>query len=71
MQQFLAESMSKVATAAQLPMSNTLHYGGVPAGGVSKTSKTALKRKTPSELRVTFRSLHMKYWVFIIFIFLI
>ncbi|XP_057778359.1 uncharacterized protein LOC130997117 [Salvia miltiorrhiza] len=40
--------MSNVATAGQLPMPNNLHYGGVAAGGVSKTK---LKRKTPSELR--------------------
>lgn len=37
-----------VATAGQLPLPNTFHYGGVAAGGVSKTT---LKRKIPSELR--------------------
>ncbi|KAH6806192.1 hypothetical protein C2S51_031023 [Perilla frutescens var. frutescens] len=42
------ERMSNVATAGQLHMPNSLHYGGVTAGGVSKTK---LKRKTPSELR--------------------
>lgn len=45
-----------VATAGQLPLPNTFHYGGVAAGGVSKTT---LKRKIPSELRVTFLSLDL------------
>lgn len=40
--------MAKVAARGPLP-SNTLHYDGV-SGGVSKVT-TAVKRKTPSELR--------------------
>ncbi|KAL6521213.1 hypothetical protein OROGR_017782 [Orobanche gracilis] len=40
--------MTKVAAAAQLPESNALHFGGTAGrGGVSKFSKTTLKRKTP------------------------
>lgn len=44
--------MAKVAARGPLP-SNTLHYDGV-SGGVSKVT-TAVKRKTPSELRVSFK----------------
>ncbi|KAL8517620.1 hypothetical protein ACS0TY_015750 [Phlomoides rotata] len=44
--------MTNAAVADQLPMSNTLHFGGAAArGGGSKKSTTNLKRKTPSELR--------------------
>ncbi|KAL6559070.1 hypothetical protein OROHE_006439 [Orobanche hederae] len=40
--------MTKVAAASQLPQSNALHFGGAASrGGVSKFSKTTLKRKTP------------------------
>ncbi|CAA0818777.1 Unknown protein [Striga hermonthica] len=49
---FRLREMTKVAAAAQLPASNALHFGGgAGGGGVSKISTTALKRKTPSELR--------------------
>lgn len=46
--------MTKVAAAGQLPSSNALHFGGGGGGvGSSKVATTtALKRKTPSELRV-------------------
>ncbi|CAA2995311.1 Hypothetical predicted protein [Olea europaea subsp. europaea] len=45
--------MTKVAAAGQLPSSNALHFGGGGGGvGSSKVATTtALKRKTPSELR--------------------
>lgn len=53
--------MSNAAVAEQLPMSNTLHFGGVATrGGGSKITTANLKRKTPSELRVMLRGLDIE-----------
>lgn len=46
--------MAKVATPGPGPLpSNSLHFGS-GGGGVASKATTAVKRKTPSELRVSF-----------------
>lgn len=49
--------MAKVAARAPLP-SSTNHFDKLGSGSVSKVT-TAVKRKTPSELRVSFHILHL------------
>lgn len=43
---------AKVAAAGMVHQSNALNFGG-GGGGSSKVTTTTLKRKTPSELRVS------------------